>query len=134
MTDSTQRVWVIPEDPQDLAPLPALLINGINARLFDRRKKMFGDLIEFYLPSCYSTWEECRTAMIEGRIEAYNDTRAHAGVLARSIEHIRIIPAADFPDVLPEIPEAQHQEPQEEKAQEQEKVKPSARGRYRRGS
>lgn len=132
MTNSIEKVWVVPEDPQDLAPLPALLIDGINVRLFDRHKKTLGDLIEFYMPPCYSTWEECRTAMIEGRTRAFHDARAHAGVLARSIEHIRIIPAADFPDVLPEVPEAEQQERQEKEAQEQEEVKPSARRRYSR--
>jgi hypothetical protein len=127
MTDSTQQVWVIPGDPNDLAPLPALQLGERLFADYNRREKTFGDFYEHLFLKAYSTFDECRAAMIEARTVAYDEARAHAGVLARSIEHIRTIPTATFPNVIREVSEAQQQEPEEEKTEGQKEVKPALR-------
>lgn len=122
MTDSVQQVWVIPPDIADMAPLPALLQNG-HLSLYCRRKKEF-EPIEWAYSSHYLNFEECRIAMMAARTQALDETREHARMLASSIEHIRSLPVAAFPDVLREVPEAQQQEVQAEEEAEAEKVKP----------
>lgn len=127
MTDSAQQVWVIPGDPNDLAPLPALQLGERLFADYNRREKTFGDFYEHLFLKAYSTFDECRAAMIEARTVAYDEARAHAGVLARSIEHIRNIPTQEFPHVVSEVREAEQQEPEEEKTEGQKEVKPALR-------
>ena len=127
MTDSTKQVWVIPGDPNDLAPLPALLQHG-SLRFYDRKQKAFDDFPVSSVPyKLYDTFDQCRAAMIDERTVAYDEARAHAGVLARSIEHIRNIPTQEFPHVVSEVREAEQQEPEEEKTEGQKEVKPALR-------
>lgn len=138
MTDSVQQVWVIPENPADMAPLPALQ-RGDKFSFWDRHKKQFGPwedgvFFDLFQPS-YATFEECRAAMIAARTSELEQFRRHSRNLAASIEHVRTIPAADFPNVSREVPEAQQQEAEgQEKAQQQEAevrpaVKPTLRQR-----
>lgn len=129
-----QQVWVIPPDPTDLTPLPALIKDGRIA-YYMRKQKQFG---EFHLDliECWASFEECRTAMLEVRNSAYKETREHARMLAASIEHIKIIPTAEFPNVLREVPEAQQQqeakEQEEAKAEEVKPAKPALKRPSRR--
>lgn len=85
-------------------------------------------MFEWVHLATFDTFEQCRAAMIEARTEALHETREHARKLAASIEHVRTIPAASFPDVVREVPEAQQQQQEaegQEKAQAQ-KVAPKA--------
>lgn len=125
MSKSIQQVWAIPLDPEDMAPLPALLRDFIDVAFYDRKKKCFGDFVELFPDPVFGTFEQCRAAIIEARTQALYETREHARKLAASIEHIRTIPTAQFPDVVREVPEAQQQKAEgQEKAQASE-VKPA---------
>lgn len=122
MSDSAQQAWVIPLDPEDMAPLPALLISRrpLKVALYDRRQKCFDvDFCPVFLDPVFGTFEACRAAMIEARTQALHETREHARKLAASIEHVRTIPTAPFPDVSREVPEAQQQQ---QEAERQEKA------------
>jgi hypothetical protein len=124
MSDSAIPVWAIPPDPEDMAPLPALLRidhKGEHFALYCRHGKEFG-LFEWVHLATFDTFEQCRAAMIEARTEALRETREHARKLAASIEHVRTIPAAPFPDVSREVPEAQQQQ-QEAEGQEKAPAK-----------
>lgn len=127
MTDTLEQVWVIPNDPNDLAPLPAMVDGKSRFAYYNRKQKRFGDLV-LSLDIAYETFEHCRAAMIKARTAAYDEARAHAGVLARSIEHIRNIPTQEFPDVVSKVPEAEQQKPEEEKAEGQKEVIELANG------
>lgn len=126
MTDTpTQQGWVIPADPTDLAPLPVLMHGDNFFSDYNRQKREFGGVYEHLLLQSYPTFEECRAAMIDARIEALGHFRSHTRLLANTIEHLRFIPATPFPsDVTREVPEAERQEAEgEEKAAEE--VKPA---------
>jgi len=130
MSDSVERFWVIPLDPSDMEPLPAFINERNEFWNYDRKKKKFeyaGDLqLHLLYDLRYPTFEECRAAMIEARTAALKEAREHSRLLAASIEHIRTIPTAPFPDVIREVPEAQQQEEaQEQKEAEAEQVKPA---------
>jgi hypothetical protein len=136
MSDSPEQVWIIPSDPADLAPLPALIKDGRIAH-YIRKPKEFGAFsLHDGLDCTWGSFEECRAAMIEVRMAAFKETREHARKLAASIEHIKIIPTASFPNVVREVPEAQQQqegEGQEEaKAEEVKPAKPALRRPSRR--
>ena len=124
MTDSHQQVWVIPEDPNDMAPLPALQ-NGAKFSFWDRRRKQFGPwedgvCHELFQP-VHATFEECRVAMIAARTEELSQFRQHSRKLAASIEHIRTIPTAAFPNVSTEVREQEGQQEVEEQEKAQAK-------------
>lgn len=154
MSDSIEQAWVIPSNLDDMEPLPALFKNKTDIAFYDRKRKCFNDydrlpFVTEALELCfddespvpmrgmvaycsaldvlaYSTFEECRAAMIEARTAALKEAREHSRLLAASIEHIRTIPTAPFPDVIREVPEAQQQEEaQEQKEAEAEQVKPA---------
>jgi hypothetical protein len=120
MSDSVERFWAIPFDPNDMEPLPVFIDEQSECWDYNRNTRKFEFAGEFYLNfgDCYPTFEECRAAMIEGRTQALKEARKHAHELAASIEHIRSLPHALFPNVIREVPEA----PQEE-AQGQEEAK-----------
>lgn len=148
MSESLQKVWVIPYDHDDLAPLPALLNENRKIAVYNRREREFANFLECDVEVClfwpvYSTFDECRTAMINVRTQAYNETREHARKLATSIEHIKIIPVAEFPSVE-QIPEEKVQpeqgiqggsqqgiEGEKQQEEQQEEVKP-AKAEYKR--
>lgn len=141
MTDSPhppQQVWVIPEDPNDMAPLPALQ-DGAKFSLWDRRQKQFGPwedgvYYELFQP-VHATFEECRLAMIESRIESLDRAREHSRKLAASIEHIRTIPTATFPDVSREVREQEgQQEIQGQEKAQAEEVRPQPKPALKRPS
>jgi aminoglycoside phosphotransferase (APT) family kinase protein len=105
-----------------MAPLPVLVRGFNDIAFYYRKKKCFGEIIcNFIDPNVvvYSTFEQCRAAMVEARTEALHETREHARKLAASIEHVRTIPTAPFPDVSREVPEAQQQQ---QEAERQEKA------------
>jgi hypothetical protein len=113
-----RTAWVIPDDYDDLAPLPALVDEDRKIAVYSRRERKFGDFLECDVEvspfgPAYSTFEECRTAMLNVRTQAYNKTREHARKLAASIEHIKIIPVAEFPSV---------EQVSEEKAQPEQRI------------
>jgi hypothetical protein len=127
MTDSVPRpCWVIPSDPNDMAPLPALLNDlTYETALWSRRDRVFKRAGCDLLSGTYDSFEDCRSAMIRARTDALNEARGHARVLAAQIEHIRTIPPATFPNVIREAP--QEEAPQEEaKTEEAVTHKPEA--------
>lgn len=129
----TRQGWVIPLDPQDLAPLPVLLqrcAQGYVQHLYNRKQEAFDDNLasrNFFTTTSflYDSFDECRAAMINARVKLLNETREQARQLAQQVEHIRTIPTASFPSVLPEIPEAQQQETEGQKEAKAEEVKPA---------
>lgn len=127
MSDSVKQVWAIPLDPGDMAPLPVLVDEQNECWDYDRKKRKFEHAGKFYLNcgDCYPTFEECRAAMIEARTAALKEAREHSRLLAASIEHIRTIPSAPFPDVIREVREASQEEAQGQKEAQAEQVKPA---------
>lgn len=124
MTDSVQQVWLIPGDPSDLAPLPALKRGERLFADYSRREKTFGDFYEHLFLNAYNTFDECRAAMIDTRVEALDQAREHARHLANTIEHIRTIPTATFPsDALQHNAQQRQEETVQEEAQAEEVIK-----------
>jgi hypothetical protein len=113
-----QQVWIIPGDPNDMAPLPALKHGETCFSDYNRRKQVFGDMYEHLFMPTYNTFEECRAAMISLRTGTLEEANQYCRQLAASIEHIKTIPTATFPNVSREVRKDQGQE----KAQEQEKA------------
>lgn len=131
-----KQAWVIPTDPMDLAPLPALL-RGEEIAIFCRKQKTFGAFSGpslTLLCSVYTDFESCRLAMIEGRTQILRDTHDHAKYLAATIEHIRTIPTASFPNVEREVrkQEGQQEEGQGQQEAQAEEVKPAAKPELKR--
>jgi hypothetical protein len=131
MSDSEvidQEVWIIPGDPSDMAPLPAIFRLGQIA-LYDRKQQVFGKFSGYSAGVArYATFEECRAAMLAERSGLLGELNATCRELAASIEHTRTIPTATFPNVQREVREEQQGQ---EKAQAEkvpdagEKVKPA---------
>ena len=131
MSDSEvidQEVWIIPGDPSDMAPLPAIFRLGQIA-LYDRKQQVFGKSSGYSAGVArYATFEECRAAMLAERSGLLEELNATCRELAASIEHTRTIPTATFPNVQREVREEQQGQ---EKAQAEkvpdagEKVKPA---------
>lgn len=118
MNKAPQPVWVVSYDSSDMAPLPAIMEEGSRFAVYDRHKKDFGPMeIQLYTP--YDSFEACRAAMIAERSRALRVMQDESRQLAASIEHIRTIPNATFPNVQREV-RAQGQ--QEEAQERQEKV------------
>jgi hypothetical protein len=125
MTGSVKQVWVIPNDPTDLAPLPALVDSDSRFSYYNRKARQFGAGL-LSLDVAYATYDECRAAMIEARTKALEKARQHTHLLAATIEHLRFIPATPFPsDVTREVPEAEQQEAQGQEEADAEEVKPA---------
>lgn len=129
MSDSPQteaslhKFWIVPSDPKDLEPLPALVtdVRGLpDGALFpfDRKKREFNtnDPHDSRLIELYSTFEECRHAMMAQWLDDLQDATFNARHAAGVVEHLRTIPTQSFPNVLREVSETQVT--QEEKAQE----------------
>ena len=131
MSDSEvidQEVWIIPGDPSDMAPLPAIFRLGQIA-LYDRKQQVFGKFSGYSAGVArYATFEECRAAMLAERSGLLEELNATCRELAASIEHTRTIPTQSFPNVQREVREGQQGQ---EKAQAEkvpdagEKVKPA---------
>ena len=125
-----QQVWVIPGNPIDMAPLPALR-NGEALAFYERRTQTFGDFVKdpFAAISTYSDFESCRAAMIAERSAMLEDLNRTCRDLAASIEHIKTIPTATFPNVSREVREEGQQEEaqkqEEAEGQQQKEVKPA---------
>jgi hypothetical protein len=134
MTEKTeQQVWIIPGNPEDMAPLPLLLREPNQVLFYDRKSQQFSldtsENLAFALTGCLSfpDFESCRAAMIAERSADLEKLNRHCRQLAQSIEHIKTIPAATFPNVSREVRE-QGQQQKEAKAQEKaeaEEVKPA---------
>jgi len=122
MSDSEvidQEVWIIPGDPSNMAPLPAIFRLGQIA-LYDRKQQVFGKFSGYSAGVArYATFEECRAAMLAERSGLLEELNATCRELAASIEHTRTIPTATFPNVQREVREEQQGQ---EKAQAEEKV------------
>jgi hypothetical protein len=140
MSDSEvidQEVWIIPGDPSDMAPLPVLRKNSGHFAVYDRRTQTFGEFIatNWLVPRddkrnvpYWSTFEECRAAMLAERSGLLEELNAQCRELAASIEHTRTIPTQSFPNVQREVREEQQgqEKAQAEKAPDAgEKVKPA---------
>jgi hypothetical protein len=124
---SDKQLWMIPFHREDMEPSPVLLDERNEFWDFDRKSKTFvKDPVEdLFRPTCYDTFEECRAAMIEGRTQALDESREHSRYLAASIEHIRSLPHAQFPDVIREVREAPQEEAEgQEEAKAEETVAP----------
>ena len=131
-----QQIWVIPGDPSDMAPLPALLHDTDRVAPYQRRPQTFGNAVVDSFSKKYPDFESCRAAMIVERTAMLQDLNRHCRELAASIEHIKTIPPAAFPNVQREVrAQGQQQEEaqkQQEKAEGQQKeVKPSPELRKR---
>ena len=122
MSDSEvidQEVWIIPGDPSNMAPLPAIFRLGQIA-LYDRKQQVFGKFSGYSAGVArYATFEECRAAMLAERSGLLEELNAQCRELAASIEHTRTIPTQSFPNVQREVREEQQGQ---EKAQAEEKV------------
>ena len=114
-----QQVWIIPGDPSDMAPLPALKHGETCFSDYNRRKQVFGDMYEHLFMPTYDTFEECRAAMIGLRTGTLEEANQYCRQLAQSIEHIKTIPTATFPNVSREVRE---QDQGQEEAQKQEEA------------
>ena len=125
-----QQAWIIPGNPSDMAPLPALR-KGEALAFYERRTQAFGDFVRdpFAAISTYSDFESCRAAMIAERSAMLEDLNRTCRDLAASIEHIKTIPTATFPNVSREVREEgqkQEEAQKQEKAEgRQEEVKPA---------
>lgn len=121
MTTTEQQVWIIPGNPSDMAPLPALLKDGDQIAFYDRREQAFGSFVKdpFAAIDFYSDFESCRAAMIAERSAMLEDLNRTCRDLAASIEHIKSIPTATFPNVGREVRE---QDQGQEEAQKQEEA------------
>ena len=131
-----QQVWVIPGDPSDMAPLPALLQGPDRLALYQRRPQTFADPVIDSFSKKYPDFESCRAAMIVERSAMLQDLNRHCRELAGSIEHIKTIPSAAFPNVQREVREQGQQQEEAQKRQEkaegqQKEVKPSPELRKR---
>lgn len=118
-----QQGWIIPLDPEDMAPLPALLLADGRFSLYDRKRKCFDDPTALFPGSSgflFESFESCRQAMIEVRAQALQESQQHCRKLALSIEHIRTIPTATFPNVQREVRAQGQQEQQEGQGQKKE--------------
>jgi hypothetical protein len=139
MNETVEQVWIIPGDPSDMAPLPVLRKNNGHFAVYDRRTQTFGEFIatNWLVPRFidgkgnvpyWSTFEECRAAMLAERSGLLEELNAQCRRLAASIEHTRTIPSQSFPNVQREVREEQQGQ---EKAQAEkvpdagEKVKPA---------
>ena len=143
MNETVEQVWIIPGDPSDMAPLPVLRKNNGHFAVYDRRTQTFGEFIatNWLVPRkasasyddkgsvlYWSSFEECRAAMLAERSRLLEELNATCRELAASIEHTRTIPTATFPNVQREVREEQQGQ---EKAQAEkvldagEKVKPA---------
>jgi len=125
-----EQVWVIPMQLPD-GPLPALLRSDGDISLYDPKAKAFGSFLGSPIPR-YATFEECRRATLNALADSLKQANDHARLLAASIEHIRAIPTANFPDVSREVREqGQQKEAQRQQGQQgegeggQKKVTPS---------
>jgi hypothetical protein len=139
MSETVEQVWIIPGDPNDMAPLPVLRKNNGHFAVYDRRTQTFGEFIatNWLVPRdgkgnvpYWSTFEECRAAMLAERSGLLEELNATCRELAASIEHTRTIPTATFPNVQREVREEQEQQGQEKAQAEKvpdagEKVKPA---------
>jgi hypothetical protein len=136
MSDSVEQVWIIPGDPSDMAPLPVLRRGDGAFAAYDRKTQTFGQFsYNWQVPRddkgsvlYWSTFEECRAAMLAERSGLLEELNATCRELAASIEHTRTIPSQSFPNVQREVREEQQGQ---EKAQAEkvpdagEKVKPA---------
>jgi hypothetical protein len=97
-----QKRWVIPDDPSDLAPLPALLKGGSEVAVYDRKRKEFGNFSCLagspFALHIFEGWEQCRQAMVAGHSALLKNCHSRAKRLSAELEHISTIPTADFPD------------------------------------
>jgi len=109
-----QQVWIIPSNPADMAPLPALKLDETHFSDYNRRKELFSEPYEHLFLPTYDTYEECRMAIISLRTKTLEEANQYCRQLAASIEHIRTVPIATFPNVKREVRE---QGQQQEKAQ-----------------
>jgi hypothetical protein len=125
MTDSVQQVWVIPSTLGDHAPLPALAKDGLVAE-YDRREQQFGGFYAYDFLPFYSTFDECRLAMIERLAMHLASTRQIAHDVAATIEHVKTIPSTPFPSDAIRQGDRQEEAVQEEaSAEAAEEVKPA---------
>jgi hypothetical protein len=144
-SEADYQVWTIPGDPSDMAPLPALLRLRLDdtdlIAVYNRRQQEFSRFVPNVSarhlfteagPTAavrdFSTFEECRAAMLAERSELLEELNATCRELAASIEHTRTIPTQSFPNVQREVREEQQGQ---EKAQAEkvpdagEKLKPA---------
>lgn len=122
MSDSIEQVWIIPADPLDMAPLPALKHDDTHFSDYNRHKQLFGEPYEHMFMATYGTFEECRRAMLDMRTGTLDEANQYCRQVAASIEHIQTIPTATFPNVQREVRQEQQERQRQEKAQPQEKA------------
>jgi len=125
MTDSVQQVWACPVILGDHAPLPALAKDGLVA-LYDRREQRFGDFCHYDFLPLYTTFDECRLAMVEQLTMHLTETRQAVRDIAATIEHVKTIPSTPFPSDAIRQGDRQEEAVQEEaSAEAAEEVKPA---------
>jgi hypothetical protein len=112
----SERGWV--PGHGDMTPLPALKGRVGYISVYNRKTKTFGEFVHVgpFAPF-FPTFEECRAEMIAARSQALEEGNANCRQIAQAIEHLKTIPIAAFPNVLPEV-----SEPQEDQAEKEEEV------------
>jgi len=121
MIDSAQQVWVIPTDPEDRAPLPALHMEG-NIAFYDRQERRFRPFNYGSTPF-YTTFDECRLALVGCLTEELNESRQRSYDLAAAVEHVKMIPTVPFPSDA--IRQGDRQEEAVQEEAKAEEVKPA---------
>jgi hypothetical protein len=122
-----RQVWA--RDPEGMAPLPALLDSEHKLSVYDLRVKKFGRAGHtFSEVRLFDTFEECRAAMVQENSRMLKEQNAACRRLARSIEHLKTIPASPFPQpsVIPEVSEPQEEDQAKSKEAQGERKKTEA--------
>jgi len=116
-----------------MEPLPGLLkIEESGVKFiaeYDRREKSFRSFAPLGFPYCdgdfFDTFDECRIEMMARSMRSLADTREQCRLIAANMKHVRNLPIATFPDVVPEVSEAQQQEAEGQEEAKAEEVKPA---------
>jgi hypothetical protein len=132
-------VWVMPDDENDLVPLPALLASETEHEAvlheYDRRKKQFSlEPVERRVKA-YPHFNECRFAMLQQRADILYRVRREASKQAAIYNHILSVDISPFPEDAAtgfRAQQVQRQEKAEAQVEADEEVKPAKRHARRR--
>jgi hypothetical protein len=137
--DPPEQVWIVPTDPADLAPLPAILHTYTEHEIivseYDRKSKQFLLAERERRTTACKTFEECRQLMLQRQravlLKAKEEYRNQASVFS----HLDNMPPAAYPeDAFKSFTAKPEPEPTQEEEQPapQEQVKPATQRPSRR--
>jgi hypothetical protein len=118
---SVQQGWICPLADSDWAPLPALHIDGKFA-IYNRKEGSFSAFTYSRL-TFYTTFDECRLALVNCLTEELNESRQRSYDLAAAVEHVKMIPTVPFPSDA--IRQGDRQEEAVQEEAKAEEVKPA---------